>query len=334
MDFNFEENTIERRNLWSRLSLRQKISAVAAVAVLLCALIFHIFSSPEAFPVKSIVQIEQGQTLGGAAEYLKENGVIKYPFVLRSIIIMMGGERSIAGGDYYFGERIGVIEVAKRILKGDYRVEPIKVTIPEGTSAFEISKILMQRLGSSFKFDEFARLAQPYEGYLFPDTYFMLPTAKPQGIVDHMKENFDVKVKTIEKAIADFGEPLADVIIMASIIEEEAVDTESRKIVSGILWKRLSIGMPLQVDASFQYVNGKASLELTTDDLKIDSPYNTYKYKGLPPGPISNPGLDSILAAVTPTKTSYLYFLSDKKGKMYYSATFEEHVRNKEKYLR
>jgi len=120
---------------------------------------------------------------------------------------------------------------------------------------------------------------------------------------------------------------------MASIIEAEARTTESRRIISGILWKRISLGMPLQVDSTFVYINGKNTYELTSDDLKIDSPYNTYVYKGLPPTPIGNPGLDAILAALYPKTSKYLYFLSSKSGDMYYATTFEQHKRNKELYL-
>jgi UPF0755 protein len=121
---------------------------------------------------------------------------------------------------------------------------------------------------------------------------------------------------------------------MASILEAEARTTETRKIISGILWKRMEIGMPLQVDAPFQYIIGKNTFQLTTNDLKFDSPYNTYKYKGLPPGPIGNPGLDAISATVNPIKTNYLYYLSDVRGNMHYAKTFAEHVINKEKYLK
>lgn len=121
---------------------------------------------------------------------------------------------------------------------------------------------------------------------------------------------------------------------MASLLEEEARTTETRKMVSGILWKRLSAGMPLQVDAVFPYIIGKNTFEITLKDLEFDSPYNTYKYKGLPPGPISNPGKDSILAAIYPTKSDYWFYLSDKNGLMHYAITFDEHKINKAKYLK
>ena len=120
---------------------------------------------------------------------------------------------------------------------------------------------------------------------------------------------------------------------MASLLEREVPLTYDRRVVAGILWKRIRLGMPLQVDAVFPYIIGKNSFNLTKSDLATDSPYNTYLYKGLPAGPIANPGLDAILAAVTPLPTSYLYYLSDKYGNLHYSATYEQHLANKHKYL-
>ena len=120
---------------------------------------------------------------------------------------------------------------------------------------------------------------------------------------------------------------------MASILEKEARKREDREIISGILWKRIEIGMALQVDAPFVYYNGKGTYNLTTKDLKTDSPYNTYTRKGLPVGPIGNPGIDSILAAIYPKSSPYLFYLSDRDGNIYYSANFEKHKKNKILYI-
>jgi UPF0755 protein len=120
---------------------------------------------------------------------------------------------------------------------------------------------------------------------------------------------------------------------MASLVEEEARTLETRRTIAGILWKRLKLGMPLQVDAVFPYIIGKNTYELSIGDLALDSPYNTYKYAGLPPAPITNPGLDAMLAAVTPTDSPYLYYLSDRNGKMHYARTHDGHLANKAAYL-
>ena len=121
---------------------------------------------------------------------------------------------------------------------------------------------------------------------------------------------------------------------MASILEKEVPKTEDRKIVAGILWKRIKIGIPLQVDAVFPYITQRKNKIITRDDLKIDSPYNTYLNKGLPPGPISNPSLDAIISAVSPKETKYLFYISDKKGVTRFASTLEKHNNNINKYLR
>ena len=125
-----------------------------------------------------------------------------------------------------------------------------------------------------------------------------------------------------------------EIITMASLLEKEVKAFEDKKLVSGILWKRLENKMPLQVDATITYITGKKSSKVSLDETKIDSPYNTYKYKGLPPGPISNPGLESIVAAIYPKKLDYLYYLSTPEGETIFSKTFEEHKRAKEQYFK
>jgi UPF0755 protein len=149
-----------------------------------------------------------------------------------------------------------------------------------------------------------------------------------------MKNNFESKMKEFLPEIARQKKFLRDIVIMASIIEKEVHNTEDRGLVSGILWKRIKEGIGLQVDASLTYLLGKTSAELTSTDLKIDSPYNTYKYKDLPRGPISNPGKEAIFAALFPVISPYLFYLSDKDGVTRYARNFEEHKENKLRYLR
>jgi len=178
-------------------------------------------------------------------------------------------------------------------------------------------------------------VAEGQEGYLFPDTYFFPPDITPEGVVKIMKENFETKVRPeLRDEILRQGKDFDEVIIMASLIEKEAADIEDAKIISDILWRRLEIGMGLQVDATLTYITGKPSHLLTEEDLAIDSPYNTYKYRGLPLAPIANPGLDAIKAAIFPEESPYLFYLHDKKSEPHYARTFEEHILNKQKYLR
>ena len=137
----------------------------------------------------------------------------------------------------------------------------------------------------------------------------------------------------MQEALKKSGKTLREVVIMASLLEKEAAKTEDRRMVAGILWKRISIGMPLQVDAVFPYIIGKNTFDLTRADLKVDSPYNTYKYKGLPVGPIANPGLDSMVAAMTPVKSNYIFYLTDMQSKFHFSVTYAQHLANQKKYL-
>jgi len=162
-----------------------------------------------------------------------------------------------------------------------------------------------------------------------------MPEVEAEGVIKTMSENFDKKViKGLGEEIVKSGRKLEELIIMASILEKEASSYEDMRMISGILWKRLEFGIGLQVDATVSYVVGKPSLELTDEDLAVDSPFNTYKYRGLPPAPIGNPGLEAIKAAITPTQTIYWYYLHDSDGEPHYAMTFEEHKRNKELYLR
>jgi len=288
-------------------------------------------TQPREFPLGQVVVVQQGASLQGIANSLYDSKVIRSPFFFRLAVRMLGGEKKMIAGDYLLDAKESSFELAYRITEGQFHLVTFKATIPEGWSIFQIADYLKANL-IGFDKTKFLKLAKSNEGYLFPDTYFISPTIKPEAVVELMKNNFDQKIKTVG-GIATSTHSLKEIIIMASILEEEARTTESRRMVAGILWKRLSIGMPLQVDSTFLYINGKNTYELTADDLKIDSPYNTYKYRGLPPGPISNPGLDAIFAAVNPTNSKYLYFLSSKSGKMYYATTFEQHKRNKELYL-
>lgn len=171
------------------------------------------------------------------------------------------------------------------------------------------------------------------EGYLFPDTYLFTIDVTGEDVVETMSANFDEKIADIKQDVLRSKKDLSEIIIMASIIEREVQSVEDKKIVSGIFWKRIEIGMPLQADSTLTYEVGKTSAELSTEDLRTDSPYNTYTNRGLPPTPISNPGLDSIQAAVEPSSSPYLYFLTDEEGAVHYAKDFEEHKLNKAKYI-
>jgi UPF0755 protein len=303
------------------------------VVGILLILFFVNLRAPADFPTSSLYTIEKGTGLSNLALDLFNKKIIKSPFLFKSFSVLLGGTKSIIAGDYVLNNKESAFSLAGRMISGDYQLALTKITIPEGLSVKEISVLLSKKF-PNIKQDSFKKLALNMEGYLFPDTYLFLPNTVAEMIIEKMKETFKARVSTLDSDIIKFNKPLSDIIKMASIIEEEGRTTETRQIISGILWKRLSLGMPLQVDASFRYINGKTTENLTLADLKIDSPYNSYLYKGLPPTPICNPGLDSIRATITPIKTDYLFFLNDKDGKMHYAKTYAQHLQNKELYLK
>jgi UPF0755 protein len=291
-----------------------------------------VFVSPATFPRHSVFIVNEGESVTAVTEALQRHGYINHPFVFKILVSILGGRKGVLAGNYFFRERVGMLEIAWRFTKGQYGLEPIRLTIPEGFTTREIAALLEDNF-PKFNKEEFLSIAAGKEGRLFPDTYFFPPDIKAAQVVKALEDNFENRITTIASEIESFGRPLNEVLIMASLLEEEARTAESRRRIAGILWRRLEIGMPLQVDAVFNYIMGKNTYQLTLDDLAIDSPYNTYRYKGLPPGPITNPGLDSIRAAIHPIPSDYLYYLSDREGNMHYAVTHEEHVRNKAKYL-
>jgi len=331
------------KKMWQRLSTSlfssyvfKKENRVVVYLVATFAMLFFVFciisAAPKDFPSHKIIEIEEGLTLSQAASVLSKHSVIRSEALFQFLVITRAGDRSVFAGDYFFNEPISAFRVSKRIANGIFGIDPVKIRILEGSTIYEIAEAFSLEF-ADFDIEEFLNLAEGMEGYLFPDTYFFLPNVTPEQVIDAMSENFENKIKTIQQQIEEFGKPLEDVIIMASILEKEAMHTEDRKMVADVLWKRIDIGMPLQVDAAFLYINGKNTYNLTYDDLEIDSPYNTYKYRGLPKGPIANPSLDSILATVSPEKNPYLFYLSDKEGNIYYAEDFEEHKKNKRLYL-
>lgn len=329
----FYRHYIKFKEYFFSLSIGQKKLVYGFVIFVFLGFIYLFFHlPPSSFPTGKIFTINSGESLNEITNNLYEKGAIKSQLVFRSHVIVLGGEKKVMAGDYLLDKREGPANLAYRFVKGKFHLDPKRITIPEGWTIFDISDYLSKNL-INFNQKSFILLSRPKEGYLFPDTYFVSPTTKAEDVINKMLKTFDEKVPTVP-GYATTTNKISDVIIMASILEREAMTTETRRMISDILWRRLKIGLPLQVDASFVYVNGKNTFELTLDDLKINNPYNTYLYRGLPPTPIGSPGLDSIFAALNPIKNNYLYFLSDREGNMHYAKTFEEHKKNKQKYLK
>ncbi|MBI3632378.1 MAG: endolytic transglycosylase MltG [Candidatus Vogelbacteria bacterium] len=307
--------------------------AVAGISLLSVYFFYILFiSAPASFPSSKYFEIQDGWSVSEAGKFLVERSIIRSPFLFKLLVKLEGSRGKIVAGEFKFDEPLSVVGVVENLTDNSYKGRAVKMTIPEGFSNKEIAALLLKNL-PSFNSNKFLSIAQKNEGSLFPDTYIFPITYDEQKIVNKMFDNFQTKIADIKPGIVASKRTRSQIIIMASILEKEARTRATRKMISGILWNRFDKGMPLQVDASFAYLLDKASSEITVDDLRIDSPYNTYKYKGLPPGAISNPGLDAITDALYPTDSKYFYYLSDKDGNMHYAVTFEEHRKNKAKYL-
>ncbi len=316
---------------WRENVNKRSLVILAALGmVLLYTYLFHV-RAPNDFPIGELVAVESGRSVSELAYDLKAHGVIRSPLVFKGLILVLGSDRTVRAGDYLFKEPRDVLSIARAMAAGAFGLEPIRIRIPEGAHTREIAAIYDSFL-QRFDADAFVSKAQPQEGYLFPDTYFFLPNATEDTVIATMRQNFDTQLAKVLPQIEEFGEPLSDIIILASIIEKEARNSDDRRKISSVLWNRLERDMALQVDVTFLYTIGKGTFELTKDDLASDSPYNTYVNKGLPPTPIGSPSLDAILAAVQPADTDYLFFMADLTGVTHFCRTHACHVANKARY--
>jgi UPF0755 protein len=325
---NGEHATPERRRSHWPLIV---ILIVAACFVLAAAAVYGSIA-PSDFSSGTIVNISSGATLNQIAGSLKANRIIRSTFIFKAYTLLVGDTTGLRTGQYLFTDPQSALRVAYRLIHGQEGFPLVKVTIQEGLTSSNIAVIIAKAI-PDFDKAGFLKLAKPDEGYLFPDTYFWPTNLAPSEAASDMRSIFDDKLQTVQGDLAAFGKPQKDVIAMASIVEKEATSSTDRRIVAGILWKRLAAGMALQVDPPFEYFLNKPAGKLTSADIKTESPYNLYLHTGLPPTPIDNPGLSTILDTVNPTTTKYWFYISDKNGVMHYATTLEGHNANIEKYL-
>lgn len=326
-----QENTDD--NLLPQEAPRRRWLFVFAPLVLVAFFIgIYMSTAPLEFPTNTLIEIKVGSSLNEIGGLLKERHVIRSRMLFVIFVRLYGDEKAISAGSYIFSKPEHVVRIARRLAQGEHGIAQVRVTIFEGTSVKQMGALLEMSLPGISK-DAFIKEAASKEGYLFPDTYFFFSTATTGPVLSALEKNFEEKTRALANEARVGNKNWHEIVTMASIVEEETATAEDRRIVSGILWNRLEKGMRLQVDAPFVYLIGKGSALLTAEDLNIDSPYNTYRYGGLPPGPISNPGGDAIEAALRPAETPYLFYLSDKEGTIHYAKTFEEHKLNKSKYL-
>ena len=281
------------------------------------------------------------------ASILEENGVIRNQKAFLSYCRKEKLDTALKPGHYTFNRSQALAEIAHSIAEG--QVVKTKVTIPEGYSVKEIGAMLVEkRLCSeeswleaikadySFEFLKNVPAGNKYrlEGFLFPDTYYIEENTSSQEIINMMLQNFaqvwenDFAAQAKAKNMDVF-----ETIILASLIEEEAMHDDERRTISGVITNRLRDGMYLQLCPTVLYCFDQKKTRLNDADLDVESPYNTYRHPGLPPGPISNPGKASIAAALNPEKHSYYFYVSKGDGSHYFSRTFQEHLQAMSRYL-
>lgn len=278
--------------------------------------------------------VEPGQSVDQISRNLRKQKLIRNHPVFKVYVGLAGLSSKLQAGEYLISPSESAKQIAWKLTSG---FNDVWVTIPEGLRVEEIADYLAQKLVIDRQ--EFINNAK--EGYMFPDTYRLPKDIKGKEVANIMLKNFNEKViKNLGNDLEKSSLDLNQVIILASLVEREVKFENDRPIVAGILLNRLKLGMPLEVDATVQYALGFDGAQntywkrnLTSNDLKIDSPYNTRRYKGLPPGPICSPGVASIKAVLQPVKTDYLYYLSSSDGKIYYAKSLEEHIVNVNKYL-
>lgn len=333
-----------------------KKAAIIAVVFLFLAVLFFCFeifvpANPASHETITYTA-QKGLGDEDIARDLEKLGIIRSNYFFRLYVVSSFQHSKLQAGKYNLSPRMSVFQIVKKFVAGD--VIKNKITIFEGWDIKDIAEYFEARgmcgkedfieLSNQDHSQEFDFLNPPVggktkdvglEGYLFPDTYEVSDGQTCQDIIIIMLANFEKKMTLeLREQITKQKKSIFDIITMASIIEKEVKTMDDKKTISGILWKRLETGMPLQVDATINYITGKNDPGALIADTKIDSPYNTYKYKGLPKGPISNPGIDSIIAALNPIKTAYWYYLSGVDGRTIFSKTLKEHNIARARYLR
>lgn len=296
------------------------------------------------------IQIESGQSAQAVWQQLVAQEFTPSVWPWRMAAWRSGAATNIQAGTYQLSRGETITQVIKRLQTGDTIPDEFAITYPEGFTLRQMAeRTQTQGIGTT---EQFLAAASPalyqgrysyltalapdrtLEGYLFPDTYRIQKDDTPPDIIRRLLENFDTKFNAHLKAgLGSSGRSLDQVVIMASVIEREVLTDEDMALVAGVLWKRLDEGLGLDADATIRYALNKWDEPLTVQDLQIDSPYNTRRYRGLPPGPISNPGLRALQAAVYPQASDYYYYLSTPEGKTIFSRTNDEHNINKAKYL-
>lgn len=294
---------------------------------------------------EQFVELLQGDSSQTMARKLADAGVLRDRWAFRVAVWRRGAGRRLKAGEYRFERPMTPEEVVDKVARGD--VYQRSITFPEGLSIKEMSRVFESRgFGSASDFVVAARdaalvsdldpAAKDLEGYLFPETYLLARRAGATELVQMMVRRFrQVLTDDMAESLRRQRRSVREAVTLASVVEKETASADERPVVAGVYRKRLEIGMPLQCDPTVIFALerlGRYHGNLTRENLQVDSPYNTYKYPGLPPGPIASPSRSSLEAAVSPREVDYLYFVSRNDGTHVFAATLDEHNRNVRKY--
>ncbi len=285
-----------------------------------------------------LVEVPSGATSLQIGRRLRTTGLVHSAWAFATAARLKGVATTLQEGEYRLSPAMPLLEIVDAIARGDVVLR--RVTIPEGFTAAEIVETLVAAgIGTPQRLEDLVRHGAPsfrytflwsaphgsLEGFLFPDTYRIPRRLSDREVIDRFLRRFAEVVVPRWRASTP-PRSLLEVVTMASLVEREAKVPSERAVIASVLYNRLARGMKLEVDASVLYALGRHKDVVTLDDLKVDSPYNTYRYTGLPPGPIANPGLASINAALQPADTRYLFYVARADGSHVFSRTFEEHL--------
>lgn len=312
------------------------VAVLAALALVIAAADFSGIIKGRSVAVK----VESGEGLSSVAEKMKQSGVIFSPSLFKAYAVMTGADSEILAGSHRMNTRMGYKNAVESLMTPGIDDGAVRLTVPEGFEIYRLADKVNEVFGigtddfyAAEKVDygisftkDIPNRENRYEGYLFPDTYEFEAAATAEDITERMLSRFS-EIWTDEYASRadELGMTMDDVVILASVIEREAGNESEMGKVSSVFHNRLKIDMPLQSCATVQYILKERKAVLSIEDTKIDSPYNTYLYKGLPKGPIASPGRAAINAALYPETTDYLYFKVTSDGVTAFSKTLEEH---------
>jgi UPF0755 protein len=325
-----------------RRTARGVALAVVAAALLSAFLLFD--TQPAGSWEGKLVLVPKGSRLPEVVGILREGGILPHPLAFRALVLLTFSGRRLHYGEYAFPNPPSAYEAWRRLVRGD--VIKYEVVVPPGSNLYGVAELLeAKKLATEEAFLAAAvspavlrRLEIPgksAEGYLFPDSYTFVKPVTPEEIIEYMVRQFRKKIPPdAEKLAREAGFSLHQAVTIASIIEKEAGVEEEKPLVSAVIRRRLALGMPLQMDPTVIYGVKRFDGTVTGKDLRTAGPYNTYLNRGLPPGPIANPGLAALAAALNPSTLEYLYFVSRNDGSHTFSRTLPEHNRAVERFRR